>query len=68
MTSGAFSSALLLAVIVWLAATFVWGAKKSTAIILTGLAAALGWWIAGLKPSSWQTQNQNVDATPNVGF
>ncbi|MDE2100743.1 MAG: hypothetical protein KGL39_26090 [Patescibacteria group bacterium] len=66
--SGQFNAALLLGLVVWAGAKFVFSASEKTVWILAAGAAILGWWIAGMKPFQWQTQNQNVDATPNVGF
>lgn len=68
MTSGRFNAALLLGGFLWLAAKFVFSASPRTVWIVAGIGAALGWWIAGMKPFTWQTQNQTADATPNVGF
>jgi Na+/H+ antiporter NhaD/arsenite permease-like protein len=57
---------LAVAILVFLAARYIWSARTATAAIWAVAAGALAWWIGGMKPATWQ--NATADATPNVGF
>jgi hypothetical protein len=57
---------LLFAVLIYLAARYIWSAEATTAAIWAACVGALFWWISNLKPSAWQTTSR--DATPDVGF